>query len=276
MLDYADSSEWGADAERPGLPEAPKSPAGSFLRELRERRRLTRAQAANLLHMQANSLGSLENGNRPVRSEFVDQVAAAWHLSGDEERHLRHLAEAGGKGKAAANMPDYAFVITEEMQVGLDGLLPHAAAWVDPYWRVLASNSAYRRAYPGLEEAGNVLTWFFRHPESKLTMLDWEGEAALTVAWFRALIGEHGCPSWANDLLRDLSDSDDFMRLWTSGSVTFNRRSPYMHLRNSRSGEPYTLLVQITRSPGNLPPMQHFLGVLMSYNGSDELADRRG
>lgn len=276
-----------ADAVDAGEPsrseELPEQSAGSYMRALRERRGLPRAQVAKWLQMQPNSLGGIENGYRRPTPEIVNQFAQVMSLTPSEERYLRKLAavtkskaKATSKPKAPPASPDYSNIITKEMQAALDGLAPHAAAWVDPLWRVLASNSAYRRAYPGLEDAGNILTWFFRHPDSRATVLDWEGEAALTVAWFRALVGEYGNPAWARALIDDLSDSEDFVRMWKSGTVTFNRTSPYMHLWDSRFGEPYTLLVQITRGPSDLPPMQQFLGIRLGYLGGDELLKRAG
>ncbi|KZM72291.1 hypothetical protein AWN90_37075 [Nocardia terpenica] len=253
------------------------------MRELRDARGLPRAQVAKWLRMQPNSLGGIENGYRVPTPESVDQFARAMSLSPAEERYLRKLAAVSKpkaklppRPKASSPSPDYSNVISVDMQAGLDKLVPHAAAWVDPQWRVLASNEAYRLAYPGLEGMGNVLRWFFRHPESRATMLDWEAEAALTVAWFRALVGEHGNPAWALELLRELGDSVDFARMWRAGTVTFSRKTPHMHLWDSRVGQPYTLLVQITRGPSDLPPMQHFLGIRMPYQGGDALLRRAG
>ncbi|MFC9995658.1 hypothetical protein [Nocardia sp. NPDC127526] len=272
-----------ADAGEPSrTKKLPQYSAGSYMRELRERRNLPRAQVALWVRQQPNSLGAIENGWSRATQQTIDLFVQAMSLPAAEERYLRKLAatdipkKSKARATAKAASHDYTNVISADMQAALDGLAPHAAAWVDPMWRVLASNAAYRRAYPGLEDAGNVLTWFFYHPDSRTTMLDWEGEAALTVAWFRTLISEHGNPEWARDLLNDLSDSEDFARMWKSGSVTFNRKSPYMHLWDSRFGQPYSLLVQITRGPGDLPPMQHFLGIRMPYVGGDELLKRVG
>ncbi|MGW4240999.1 helix-turn-helix transcriptional regulator [Nocardia sp. NPDC004722] len=277
----AEAVDTGEPLRSPTLPERS---AGSFLRELRERRDLPRAQVARWLRMQPNSLGVIENGHRRVAPELVDQFVKVVALTATEERHLRKLAAASrpAKSKARAKLdneatlPSYDHAVSEDMQAGLDAITPHAAAWVDPMWRILASNPAYRLAYPGLTESGNVLTWFFRCPSSKATMLDWEGEAALTVAWLRTIVDEHGNPAWARELLRDLSDSEDFARMWRAGAVTLSRKSPYMHLWDSRYGQPYTLLVQITRGPGDLPPMQYFLGIRMGYSGGDDLLERAG
>jgi hypothetical protein len=219
-------------------------------------------------------LNQIENGQRKALTpDFVEALAAALELTPAETQHLNNLAAPKGPGPRNHEpmaVEDMRALITDDMRDHMNSLAPHLCGYVDERWNVLAANEVYANAYPRLLDVTNILVWFFMIPESRVTMLEWEDEARLTVNWFRWHMGRYGNPAWAMDLLGKLSLSEEFREMWLAEEIEFTRHQPLMHLRDS-SGEAYSVNVRITNVPGIDVPFQLFVGVKLPFSGPETL-----
>jgi transcriptional regulator with XRE-family HTH domain len=248
---------------------------GDFLRARRQALGLTREQLVLDSHVTVSYLTKLESGERrrPEAGNLA-ALARSLRLPPEDRQHVQDLVMADPNVGAAPPAPEaYREAVTPQLRDTLRHLSPHLGAYLDERWNVLASNDGYDAAYPGLDEQRNVLRWFFRDERSRRTMLEWEREAALTVEWFRGLMGKYGNPAWALDLLNELSSQPEFAEMWNRQHVSYGRHQPLMHLRDADTGEPYSISVQIFRLPDRPDPVQFYIGIRQPYTGLLEILD---
>ncbi|WP_051192599.1 MmyB family transcriptional regulator [Nocardia jiangxiensis] len=234
----------------------------------------TRQELATRVPSSLSYLNQIENGQRKALTpDFVSALAAALELTATETQHLNNLAALKGPGPHSHKpmaIEQMRSLITDDMRDHMDSLTPHLCGYVDDRWNILAANEIYAHAYPRLLDVTNILVWFFTVSESRVTMLEWEDEARLTVNWFRWHMGNYRNPAWAKDLLAKLSTSTEFREMWLAEEVEFTRHQPLMHLRDP-SGEPYSVNVKITNVPGIEVPFQLFVGVKLPFSGPEQL-----
>lgn len=242
-----------------------------FIRDRRTRPRpnrprgYSREELSGLTHHSASYLAQLETGQKQSpTTDWCDAFARALELTDTETQHLHNLAAPPHPGPHLLNPPPieaYRELVDEDMRTAAQALEPHLVAYLDERWHVLYANDAYSNAYPGLIDDGNVLIWFFCNPLSRQIMVEWEPEARLTVAWFRALMARYQSPAWAMELLEQLGQDPDFVRMWQTEDVEFGRPTPHMHLRDQADAATcYSIHVEITTLSRNYP-LQKFLGV---------------
>lgn len=205
---------------------------------------LSRQQLAAAIHSSVGYLAKIEQGEAHNPSPSVlDALAAALGLTPDERSHLYHLAQQ--------HIPDSVGsgdVVDPLLHTDLDAMTPHPAAVLDRGWQILASNTAFEDAFPGLPAKGNALTWMFTDPRARLVMEQWEQEADHMVGRFRACAARSATNNLTSPLLRALTPIPDFHRLWSTGHVYQSRPTPTLHLRNRKTGHPYTIRLQLLRA----------------------------
>ncbi|MDV8030787.1 MULTISPECIES: helix-turn-helix transcriptional regulator [unclassified Rhodococcus (in: high G+C Gram-positive bacteria)] len=246
---------------------------GDFIRARRTRATpkhpdgMTRAQLGEKIYLSVSYIARLEGNVKDASPspQVLDATANALCLDDAERRHLFNLARRTQTEREDTTTPwtiaDYRTLITPDMKTAIAALNPHLVAYLDERWNVIDCNSAYDKAFPGLVDEGNVLRWFFSTPASMKVMVEWEAEAALTVSWFRALMGRYYNPDWAVETLEELSAFPLFRQLWSREEVRFGRHQPFMHLRDAESGEHYSVHVQVHTEMRGKYPLQMYLGV---------------
>lgn len=252
------------------MPVDPPSLAG-YLRHLRrnghEARKhgpLSRTDLAARAGIGVGYVIKLEQGVALNPSlEVVDNLAEALGADGLERQHLHDLAAYHQATALAPKGMDDDHEITDMMRAYVDHLAPHLACFVDDAWNVLHANSEYTRIYRNIDkdDDGNVLTWFFGEPEAQRVMVDWETEARLTVAWLRALMVRQPGSRLFEPLLRRLSASPDFVRMWEMQEILMGRHTPYMYVKDLDSNEAIMLVAQVYDWPDPTKALQFYLGV---------------
>lgn len=252
-------------AEDPDL--SPSLPTLSgFLRAARAARGLTRERLARSAAVSSSYLAQLEAGEKTNPSDStLRALASVLELDTDELRHLFNLAKAPYVSQPESND----ITVSPTLRMLLDHLEPHRAALLDERWNVLAANKSYLAAFPGIEDAPNVMRWLFASPGAKAAIVDWETEAAHTVHWLRGYIGAGTDAEWGAAVVADLADNADFRRIWADEVVSFERPEPYVHLRDVDTGEPYTVGVHQFASLTEGDQQYLFIGIRMPYSGPE-------
>lgn len=242
---------------------------GDFLRARRRTLGLTRERLAHDSHATVSYITKLESGERRRPDPgYLSAIATSLQLTPADRQHVQDLVHAESNADVEPPSVDaYREAITPHQQEALQHLEPHLGAYLDERWSVLASNESYDAAYPGLDEQQNVLRWFFLDSRSHKVMLEWEAEAALTVGWFRGLMGKYGNPAWALDLLNELSGQEKFAQMWRQQIVSYGRHQPLMHLRELGTRRPYSISIQIFRLPDRPDPVQFYIGIRQPFTG---------
>lgn len=239
---------------------------GGLLRRLRDDRRISREKLAFAAGVSASYITHLEGGDRehPTKAvvealiRYLDKIGP---LTRAEHRHLFDLAGLPQNGYPSAG--ELRAALGADSRRALTMHEPNAACYLDTRWNVLSWNESYARVFPGLVEDRNMLRWLFGNELAKRVMVEWEREAVLTVAWLRGLIGQTGDTAWCTELLRELGEFPEFRTMWAAGTTAYGRDSPYMHLRDPRTGVCSSLDVQMFRVDSGHHPgrIQFFLGI---------------
>ncbi|WP_327116460.1 hypothetical protein OHB12_04660 [Nocardia sp. NBC_01730] len=217
----------------PGIPTL-----GSTLRLIREDLGLTRLTARDRHGISNSYLFDIEVDKYVPKLETLEALIAGYEPSPLQARHLRELRS-----------PPEDLVPTDKLRqsvtANLDWLhhlddLEHRgvfAAYVDPIWNVLACNDLFRSTLPGIEETYSIAAWIFS-PVAKDVWVAWEQEAALNVAYDKAILGLYRNSQQARNLIRHLGPNREFRRLWASSlEVNYGRDSDdLLHIRQPPNG----------------------------------------
>lgn len=244
--------------EKPSLAE--------YLRHLRSASpaartgRLSREWVAANAEISMSYLIRMEQGSAENPSaECLDRLADTFELSPIQVQHLHDLARHDRARPSGGGVP--LPIITDVMREHVDNLSPHLCGYVNERWDVLYANSEYSRIYRSIVDIGNVLKWFFYVPESREIMVEWEPEARLTVAWFRALMARSHDSSEFDEILDDLAANADFREMWNAREILMGRHSPYMKVRDLDNGQEVCVLAQVYAWPDPTQRVQMYLGV---------------
>jgi transcriptional regulator with XRE-family HTH domain len=223
---------------------------------------LSRTQLAASASVSVGYVIKLEQGKggRPS-PDVIDRIAAALGVSAVENRHLHDLADYSPTDVNISHDCPGVTPVTAAMKEVVDTLRPHLAAYVDEKWDILYCNPGYERIYRNSTEAGNVLKWLFFTPESRSVLVEWELEAQLIVAWFRALMVRRPANRRFDRVLDDLARSPEFCRMWERREICMGRHSHHMLVRDLDTGEQVRLLAQVYAWPDPTQEVQMFLGV---------------
>ena len=205
----------------------------------RSRRRtpgLRREEVADLTGVGPTWYTWLEQG-RDIRvsAEVLTGIARVLQFEPAERAHLFRLA---GHAPPAAD-PATAVSIPPRLQRVIDAWDPYPALITGRRRDVLTWNRSgdLINGYSRLPaEKRNILWWYFLVPWSRRLMLDWDREAALTVAAFRAEAGGELVEPDYQQLITELLDlSPDFAAIWARQDVR-ERQGGFKRLRHPKLG----------------------------------------
>ncbi|MFF0528716.1 helix-turn-helix domain-containing protein [Nocardia amikacinitolerans] len=228
---------------------------GSTCRLIREDLGLSLTRAHPRLGVARSTLTDVENGFLPTL-ETVDRIIAGYELDPLMTRHLRELLAP------AEDLPptDYLRQCVREKTAAIDHLRDLdergvLAAYLDPFWNMLACNDSFRAAAPRLTETELIPEWLFS-PSANTVFLDWHSEATHTVASHKTILGRYRDSEQAQHFIQTMGQKPEFVDLWTSSiRIAYGRNtSDLLHLRDP-TGEPVSYSLSIS----NVTQTEHVL-----------------
>jgi transcriptional regulator with XRE-family HTH domain len=192
----------------------------------------------------------LEQGRAPsVSASVIDALARSLLLDDAEHAHLRTLAGLPSLAEEPSP-PD------EHVQRLLDALDPNPALALDHRWDIVGWNDAHRRVLIDLEAVApherNLLRIVFTHPGVRGLMADWEHEAPILVAEYRADVAARGDDPQQQALVTHLRETDGRFRTWWDEHRVATFRPRLRHFQRA-DGSTQTLehqRLQLVASPG--------------------------
>ncbi|MBF6545295.1 helix-turn-helix domain-containing protein [Nocardia brasiliensis] len=212
---------------------------GATLRSIRKGLGLTRITAHHRHGVSTSYLYEIEADKQQPKLETLDAMITGYNLDALTARHLRQL-----RSPPADLMPTQQLreqVCENRDWIGhLDDLQLRGvlAAYLDPFWNVLACNELFLSAMPDLEKTYSIPTWLFS-PIAREVWVDWEKEAAWNVAYSKAILGIYRDSQQARALIRHLGTNSEFRRKWAlSTDVKYGRDSNFLlHVRHPPNSE---------------------------------------
>ena len=207
----------------------------------RTRRRtpgLRREELAELAGVGTTWYTWLEQG-RPftVSAQMLDNLAWALRLDAVERAHLFILA----RGEAPALPPPVLETVEPALQQILDALGTNPAYVVNARWEAVAWNVAACLVFSDFAARRprdrNLLWCMFTDPSQRRLLVDWEGAAQETLAYFRASTGRHVGEAWFSELITDLTAaSPEFAAWWPRNDVRGTPRDAQKELNHPLVG----------------------------------------
>ncbi|GAA4594797.1 helix-turn-helix transcriptional regulator [Planotetraspora phitsanulokensis] len=242
------------------------SPLGEFLRARRQvttaeqvglagvgpRRRtpgLRREEVALLAGISIDYYSRLEQGReRRPSAQVIDAIARVLQLDREATEHLHELA----RGRPHRRTPEGPADRVEPSLIRLIDGWDHVPAYVvNSRLDVLVRNPVAEALYEGLEHSDNLLRLALLNPASRGFYLDWELDTGSKVAHLRATAGLDSDDPDMLDLLDELSDSEDFRRMWALHEVRGRTRAPVRFHRDDVGDVITTMeVLSIDGSPG--------------------------
>lgn len=245
---------WGGDVAK-GRIEVPTLAA--FVQHRRQSRGQSQAELARGIRYSATYVAQIEQGKQENPSPVVlEGLVEALNLEQEEATYLYSLA-----GRVRNEMPLVSQLpVSESERAYADTLAPHLAAFVDYRWNVVYANAEYQDIFRNIDQAKNVLEWFFFYDESRAVMVEWESEARLTVAWLRVLMAKEPEVS-DTSLLERLTEAPRFREIWNEYDIVAGRRRMPMKVRDIDTDRIFVLRAQVWPSPTRRD-LQFYLGML--------------
>ncbi|MFI5783907.1 hypothetical protein [Nocardia sp. NPDC051570] len=118
------------------------------------------------------------------------------------------------------------------------------AAYTDPLLNLLAIKDRMKRAFPRLEDVGNVAPWIFDH-YSKGVLTDRDNEKDQVVALLKVAMGVYRETPQTAHLLRRLRPCVEFNKYWTSHTrIAYGRdTTDYLRWRDQSTGEEFSAYI---------------------------------
>ncbi|MGY1960850.1 MmyB family transcriptional regulator [Nocardia gipuzkoensis] len=206
---------------------------------IRDHLGLSRVGSYERTRVSASYLNQIESGERIPSLETLNKLIRGYRLDSAQARHLLELRAPAEDLAPAQNLRR---LVREN-----DGLMTHIhaleergvlGAYMDPMWNVLACNDSFRSALPGLDASESVPVWLFS-PAARDIVIDWDREAAHSVATTKAVLGRYRRSEQARELMRQLRPNSAFGRLWASSiSISYGRSTgDQLHWRDLDTGE---------------------------------------
>ncbi|MEU8900409.1 helix-turn-helix domain-containing protein [Nocardia sp. NPDC048505] len=219
-----------ASASTPALPSL-----GEFVRVRRVALGMSVKELAQAIHVADGYIRAIESGERTNPNDrILNGLSEIFALRGDEHNHLLMLAGRPITSMTTVPIPEGMLPQT------LDALAPHAAGRVLD-WKCTHANSQFRRLWPGLLEAPNMLHWWLSE-QARSCHPEWEREIEVMVGFFRDYAARPGCQDSATEILDTVKHMDHFWPLWNSGVVYSARPDVFRRVRPA--GEQREVLVQ--------------------------------
>ncbi|WP_067707368.1 helix-turn-helix domain-containing protein [Nocardia yamanashiensis] len=182
-----------------------------YLRERRNTLRLTRAELARKAGVSEGLIQKLEQGRRPPTTTAL----AALFQALDVPLMYREYA-------AMVLQPELTTLtggIPEPTRAELNFLesFPHPACFqTAPGFDLVATNAAYRRAFPGLRRGANILEWFLLSPHARSVFASWERETHRMVQAFRHMGPGQIAPERIEEIIAACAPAPDWQRFWAT------------------------------------------------------------
>ncbi|GIG77907.1 transcriptional regulator [Planotetraspora kaengkrachanensis] len=191
----------------------------------------------------------LEQGReRRPSPQVIEAIARVLQLDQEATEHLHELARARPHRRTAAGPADR----VEPSLVRLIDGWDHVPAYVvNSRLDVLVRNLVAEGLYEGLEHSDNLLRLALLNPVARGFYLDWEMDTSSKVAHLRAMAGLDTDDPDMLELLDELSESEDFRRMWALHEVRGRTRAPVRFHRDD-IGDVITTMEVLTvdGSPG--------------------------
>ncbi|MEV0249116.1 helix-turn-helix domain-containing protein [Nocardia sp. NPDC050712] len=197
---------------------------GDFVRVRRLRLGWSARELALEIPVAESYIRQIESGERTNPNDnILTRLNTLFHLRGDEQNHLLMLAGRPVTSTTTVPVPE------EMLPRMLEALAPHAAGRVLD-WKLTHANAQFRRLWPGLLEAPNMLHWWLGE-QARAAHPAWEREIAVMVGLFRDYAARPGCQDSAAEILDSVKHLDHFWPLWQSGVVYSARPDPFRRVR---------------------------------------------
>lgn len=209
---------------------------GLTLKWIREDLGLTQDAAAEKVGYSAVQLGRFERGVQAPSVAALGEIISGYHVTRTMGWHLHELAAPAIMLAPTDALRSYVRA-EESLMVSLDRFQERgvAAAFIDPLWNVLACNTLFSDALPGLERSWSIPLWMFSE-QGKTAVVDPEDEAAWSVSMWKAALGRHRTSDQARNLVAGLAQNSEARRLWAASLAVATGRDARrpMHARDSQ------------------------------------------
>lgn len=167
----------------------------------------------------------LEQGREIRTTAYVlDALARALRLDEDGRRHLRRLG-----GHPVAERQSDTSVDPEDWQALVDELSPWPAYVTTSFYRLLAWNEAFARTYvdpAGFPPERRDGVWmYFRCPQIRQRLVDWEREARIAVSRLHYGVARHVDSREFDKLVAEMREDDDQFAKWWSDQEVMDFKS---------------------------------------------------
>ncbi|MDB5060027.1 MAG: family transcriptional regulator [Chloroflexi bacterium] len=213
---------------------------------------LRREELAQLAGVGATWYTWLEQG-RPIRvsAAVLESIARTLHLDPDERAYLFVLA----RDETTTPLPAFAPAIAPNLQQVLDALDHYPCYVLDARWNVVAWNAAACVAFadfPALSgRERNILWRMFTYPAQRTFFVQWEQEAQIALAIFRAGTVRYVGEAWYTELVADLMHSSPEFAAWWPRADLRGVYAGQKEIDHPKAGrmvfQPVTLLVAETQ-----------------------------
>ncbi len=212
---------------------------GTTLRLIRDDLGLSRFTARDRHGISASYLFEIETDRYVPKLETLETIIDGYKVDSLLGRHLREL-RAPAEDLAPTDKLRHCVTGNVDWISHLDDLERRGvfAAYVDPMWNILACNNLFRSALPSIEKTDSIPTWIFS-PVAQKVFVDWNREAAHSVAYNKAILGIYRNSQQARDLIRQLGPNKECRRLWAASlAVNYGRDTDdLLHHRDITTGE---------------------------------------
>jgi transcriptional regulator with XRE-family HTH domain len=225
---------------------------------------LRREEVAQLAGVGVTWYTWLEQG-RPVNASLsvLEAISRALQLDLNEHAHLLTLAGHVARQKGYRRQAP----LDPAVRKVFDALSPMPACVISPCHTVVVSNETSRKLMGDITalppERRNTMWLLFTEPHWRKLLLDWEREAAHSIALFRGAMAEHaGEPQWEEIVDELLETSEEFREMWAAHHIALStsRVKSFLH--------PDIGLIRFTTTPFWLAPMTGMR--MITYAPTDE------
>ncbi|GAB4588772.1 helix-turn-helix domain-containing protein [Nocardia sp. IFM 10818] len=202
---------------------------GDFVRTRRPRAGWrTQQELAERIPCAPGYLAAIEQNSKVPSEKILAKLAELLRLTESERRHLYLLAES--------TLPMAGEDLSDAHLTAVLSAIEHPAAFWK-HWRVVASNDAFRRTWPGLSTAPSLLMWLFADPVAKRVTPNWEWEAEMAVGRFRHYAAVPRHHRVAEEILATLRPYATFRHWWSSNVVYERRPDPHRRVWDPYGGD---------------------------------------
>ncbi|NNH70837.1 helix-turn-helix transcriptional regulator [Nocardia uniformis] len=189
----------------------PHMAIAGYLRERREAERMTRTELATRAGISEGLIQKLEQGIRPPTPTALNILFEALGVPPVFRDYAAIVLQP-----ELTTISDAGLVPSRAELVFLESV-PHPACYVTtPAQDIVATNTAYARAFPGQEPGTNIIAWMLLDPRARVAVDDWEREAHVMVQAFRHMAPGITAPERIAEIIRLVERSPDWHRLWST------------------------------------------------------------